>query len=96
MNEKESKLCSPRLPCLLTHRQAGGGGVSGAALAARDATAPVSVPAGPGENPVGPRAHGAQGRAGQHPTRGAAPTARFCRDEEGGEQNKERGGSLET
>lgn len=78
MNEKGSNLCLSRLPCLLTHRQAGGGGVSGAALAARDATAPVSVPAGPGENPVGPRAHGAQGRTGQHPTRGAAPTARFA------------------
>lgn len=92
MNEKGSKLCLSRLPCLLTHRQAGGGGVSGAALAARDATAPVSVPASPGENPVGPRAHGAQGRTGQHPTWGAAPTARFAGMKRGEKKIRREGG----
>lgn len=62
---------------VLTNRQPGGGGVSGAALTARDAASPVSVPAGPCQHPVGPCAHGAQRCTRQHAARGATPTAGF-------------------
>jgi len=63
--------------CLLTNWQAGGGRVSGAALATGDTAASGFVPAGPRQHPVGPWVHGAQGRTRQHTTRRATATASF-------------------
>lgn len=87
-------MCVFKLPFMkqfnsfLTNRQAGGGRVSGAALAAGDAAASVSVSAGPGQHPVGPRAHGAQGRTRQDTTGRATPTAGFRETQREREEDK--------
>lgn len=77
---------------VLTDGEPSGRGVPGAALAAGDAAAPVSVPGGAAQHPVSPRTHGAQRRGGQHATRRAAPTAGFREGERGGggDTNKEK------